>query len=226
MATVLVESEPVASSTAKILLLLAVLLALVPACSQQRRASAVAVLFAAAASAIAFLPHAVSSTWWPVPRTLIAVPLVFAGILSLTANELTNRWKSGIIAGLTLASALLFCAHSNAILTNQQRVNRWDIAQAQAITIYVAEKYPDHQRKIAIVGGRWAYDIAPSAAQGDMNISAFSVGWAIDPMFDEATGINMDVRTAPEYIEICADKPRFPSADSTISLEAEVIVCL
>lgn len=224
MPTLLIKAEPIASSPAKALVLLSILVALIPLSKRRLHISLVALVFALAGWAIALLPHIVSGTWWPVPRTLVAVPMVLAGILGLSSNM--GRWQAGATAGLALAAAVLFCAHSNAVLLNQQRINRWDISQAQEIAYRVAERYPQNHSKIAIVGGKWAYGVAPLAVQGDMNISALSIGWAIDPLFDEATGTDLNVRAAPELAETCTGKPPFPAVESTAEIEGEIVVCL
>lgn len=224
MPTLLIKAEPIAATPAKALLLLSVLFALLPFGRAQLRGRLLALLFGATAWSIALLPHAVSGTWWPVPRTLVAIPMVFAGVLALCsyAGQLQIR----VSAGLALAAAILFCAHSNAILINQQRVNRWDIAQAQDIASRVAERFPQKHLKLAIVGSRSSYAVAPQAAQGDMNLSALSVGWAIDPLFDEATGTDLSVRSAPELAATCAGKSAFPSPESTIETGDEIVICL
>ncbi|MFE0502229.1 hypothetical protein ACFW0P_15770 [Lysobacter soli] len=224
MPKLLFQAEPIASAPAKILALLSVLLLLVPLSRRQLPDTCVALVFAVAALAIALLPHMLSGTWWPVPRTLIAIPMVFAGIISLLSDR--DRWRAGVSAGLAIGAAVLFCAHSNAVLLNQQRVNRWDVAQAQAIANRAAEHFPDNKGKFAIVGGSWAYAVAPRAAQGDMNVSALSVGWAIDPLFDEATGMNLQVRAAPDLAEACAGRRPFPSDDGMLAHGDEIIVCL
>ncbi|MDV3469684.1 hypothetical protein RZA67_13250 [Stenotrophomonas sp. C3(2023)] len=224
MPTLLIKAEPIASTPAKALLMLAVLTVLLPLSSPRRRTVLVALGFAICSWGIALLPHAVTGAWWPVPRTLVAIPMVIAGTLGLSTG--LGRVQAGVAAALTLAAAVLFCAHSNAMLTNQQRVNRWDIAQAQEIAYRVAERYPESYSKLAVVGGTWAYPVAPLAAQGDMNLSAFSIGWAIDPLFDEATGTDMTVRVAPELAEMCASRPKFPAPEATIESGGEIVVCL
>lgn len=224
MPTLLVKAEPIAAAPVKALLLLGLFVAVLPMRSKRIRVSLFALLFGLTAWSIALLPHAVSGTWWPVPRTLVAIPFALAGMLALSTQ--LERNQARVSALLVLTAAVLFSAHSNAMLQNQQRVNRWDIAQAQEIAYRVAERYPQMHGKLAIVGGKWAYPVAPLAAQGDMNLSALSVGWAIDPLFDEATGTDLTVRAAPELAETCSGRAAFPSLESTIETADEIIVCL
>jgi hypothetical protein len=224
MPAILVRAEPIASTPAKAFLLMGICAALIPLSAPRRRVALIAVVFALCGWAIALLPHAVSGTWWPVPRTLVAIPMVLAGVLGLSHG--LGRWQAGIAATLTVTAAVLFCAHSNATLINQQRINRWDIAQAQEIAYRVAERHPEKHAKLAVVGGKWAYPVAPLAVQGDMNLSALSIGWAIDPLFDEATGTDMNVRVAPELTDLCAARSKFPAADSTVESAEEIVVCL
>ena len=62
--------------------------------------------------------------------------------------------------------------------------------------------------------------------QGDMNLSAMSIGWAIDPLFDEATGVKLKVRAAPEFAAECSGKNKFPAGESMIEKNDEVAVFL
>lgn len=224
MPTLLIKAEPIASAPAKALLLMGIIAVLIPLSAPRRRVVLTALVFALCGWAIALLPHALSGSWWPVPRTLVAIPMVLVGVLGLSHG--IGRRQAGIAAAIIVSAAVLFCAHSNAALINQQRVNRWDIAQAQEIAYRVAERYPEKHGKLAVVGGKWAYPVAPLAVQGDMNLSALSIGWAIDPLFDEATGTDLTVRIAPELADLCATKAKFPATDSTVESADEIVVCL
>ena len=183
----------------------------------------VALAFFVAAVCLALLPVVIGSVWWPVPRTLIAVPMAVAGtivLLSLHANA-RLQGLSAIALGM---SAVMFAGHSTSVLNDQQRLNRWDQTKARDIADHVTRQFPA-LHKIALSGASWAYPIAPDMAQGDMNVSALSIGWAVDAVFDEATGVDMSVRVTDEKIA-CASRPRFPLPESTFQAGDEVVVCL
>lgn len=219
-----ITQEPIASTPAKLMILLSLATLLVPTSRRQLKYSAVALTFLFVACCIALFPPFFAGVWWPVPRTLIAIPFALVGTMALSDQK--NHWKTGLAAAFALIASILFAAHSNAALSNQQRLNRWDMAQAQEITYRVAGRFPMNQGKIAIVGGAWSYPLTPGMPQGDMNLSAMSIGWAIDPLFDEATGVNLKVRAAPEFAAECSGKNKFPADESMIEKNDEVAVCL
>ncbi len=219
------KDEPVASGFAKITALMGLFLLLVPRNISQIRPLLGALYLLAISFCIVLVPVAASTVWWPTPRTLIAFPFALAAISLIAAR--VNQGRNNLPAGgLLLLSAFLFSAHSNSMLLNQQRLNRWDMAQAQEIAFRIAERYPDHGTKIAVVGASWHHPLAPGIAQGDMNTSALSIGWAVDALFDETTGSPLDVRSAPELAARCEGRLSFPAPDSTQMIDGEVLVCL
>lgn len=217
--------EPVASPLAKLTCLAGIAILLIPLRTSELRISFIAFYFLLLGLAITLVPVTLSSTWWPVPRTLISIAFVLAGTASLLFSQQKPR---RLLASTTLfmISALLFSAHSNSLLLNQQRLNRWDITQAQAIAIRAATEFPDAPGKIAIAGAHWHHSLAPGIAQGDMNTSALAIGWAVDALFDESTGTDMSVRSAPELVSTCEGRKPFPAKDSMLEVEGEVLVCM
>lgn len=218
------ESETVAGWPAKVIALSAFIGLLASCLRGARRAAWLSLATFLAATAAALIPTAASTVWWPVPRTLIAVPFALAAavaVLSVYGGRMAS------LAGvLLIASAAVFSAHSTQILSNQQRLNRWDQMQARDISQMAVEKFSGHAAKLAIVDSNWGHDVARGIAQGDLNISALSVAWALDPLFDEATGRDQSVRLAPELSEFCSTSPKYPEPASLHLENDEVVVCM
>lgn len=224
VASIFVLDEVVASSVSKLLLLAGLLAALLPLSRQRLSSTAATLVFFAAATLIALLPILVSGTWWPVPRTLIVV--IFATVTTLSLCQDGSGVQLRVAAVLALAGSVFFVGHSNALLGNQLRLNRWDIAKANQIAAVTTARFPDASR-IVLSGTRWYHSSAPSIAQGDMNVSALAVGWAVDPLFDEATGKDVQVRLASDEENlICKGRFEFPHPDSLVETGDEVLVCL
>ncbi|MGF0669378.1 hypothetical protein ACSYHF_02685 [Stenotrophomonas maltophilia group sp. P373] len=221
----LYRSETVASPLAKLTLLAGIAALVIPLGRKELRNSFLAIYFFSIGTAITLVPVSLSSTWWPVPRTLVSLAFVLVGTASIISAD--GRRRRSILAGaLFTVSALLFAAHSNTVLLNQQRLNRWDMAQAQAIALRSTAQFPEASGRIALSGANWYHPLAPGIAQGDMNTSALAVGWAVDALFDEATGLDLHVRNAPDRAAICENRQPFPARDSMIDIDGEVVVCL
>lgn len=219
------KPETVASALAKLTVLAGIAALLVPIRRSEVRNSLLALFFFVIGTAITLVPVSLSSTWWPVPRTLVSFAFVLTGT-ALFINHAGRERRSIVAGALFTASALLFAAQSNTLLLNQQRLNRWDMAQAQAIALRSTTQFPEASGKIAISGADWYHPLAPGIAQGDMNTSAMSIGWAVDALFDEATGLDLHVRTAPDRTAVCEKRQPFPADDSMIEIDGEVVVCL
>ncbi|WP_157825048.1 MULTISPECIES: hypothetical protein [unclassified Stenotrophomonas] len=218
------DSETVAGWPAKILALAGFFVLLASSLRGYRRAGWLSLVTFLAATAAALIPTAASTIWWPVPRTLIAVPFALAAAIALLA---ARGGRLATLAGVLLvASAGIFSAHSTQILSNQQRLNRWDQMQARDITQMAAGKFSGQASKLALVDSDWGHDVAREIAQGDLNISALSVAWALDPLFDEATGSDQTVRLAPEFSEFCSTSPKYPDPASLHLENGEVVVCM
>lgn len=218
------KSETVASWPPKALALAAFIILLATSLRKHSPYARLAIVTFLAATAAALIPVAASEAWWPVPRTLIAIPFALAVSIGVLAPVASSRqpW----VGIMLIVSGFIFAAHSQSILFNQQRLNRWDQMQARDISQLAAAKFPEVASKLAIVEPRWSHDIAQEITQGDLNVSALSVPWAIDSLFDESTGRDQQVRLAPEFGEICASSPKYPDPASMHLEKDEVIVCL
>lgn len=186
-----------------------------------------AILFAVIGTIMALLPVAVGSVWWPVPRTLIALPLVIVGCLALLMPARHTRFAF-IPQILASVSVVLFCGLNYSILLDQQRLNRWDMETSRSIASAVATSYPDNKKPIILHGASWTYPVAPNMAIGDMNISALSVDWSADALMEEAAGKVMEVRLADPGLTTahCGGRARFPASGSIYETPDALHICL
>jgi len=219
------KSEPIAAWPAKVLPLVALGLFLLWSVIDRSISQLLAALIClVAGTAAALIPVTATEIWWPVPRTLIAVPFAIASAISIAS---IGRHRLGSLFGLILVgSACIFSAHSQSMLFNQQRLNRWDQMRAYDISQRAAEKFPGVAPKLAIVDPSWGYNVAPSIIQGDLNSSAFIVSWAIDSLFDEATGRDQSVRLAPELSDFCQTSKKYPDPYALHLRGEEIVVCM
>lgn len=221
-------SEQLIPLIAKAGVLMAMLL-LASVCLMERRFMQLvgALLFVVLGTIFALLPIAVGSVWWPVPRTLITLPLVIVGCLALLLPVRQIRFAT-VPQTFAAVSVVLFCGLNYSILIDQQRLNRWDMETGRAIAEAVASTFPDSQKPLILNGASWSYPVAPAMALGDMNVSALSIGWAADALIEEAAGKPLDVRVGDPAAATaaCANRPRFPVAESVYDSPEGIQICL
>lgn len=175
---------------------------------------------------LALAPAAISGVWWPMPRTLIALPLAIAlglCVLSFGASETQVRVATVVL----FVAGAVFAGKSGSLLVNQQRLNRWDMGLAREIVLKVAEsRQLDEATPIVIHRASWAYEVDKVMPIGDANTSAVNVGWSVDALFEEASGRKLQVTLGTESDKTCAGAPRFPTTGSIRSVDQAVHVCL
>lgn len=176
--------------------------------------------------AIALLPTSISGVWWPVPRTLIAMPVAVAlgiAIFSFGASRAQVR-----VASVALFFAVaIFSGKSGWLLENQQRLNRWDIARAREIVTKISEiRQLDASTPILIHRAKWTYEVDQGMPLGDANTSAFASVWAVDPLFEEASGRRLNVKSGVQGDTRCENVPSFPHSGSIREVEGTIHVCL
>lgn len=224
VSTLTIGDEPVVSAVPKFALLLVLAVVLLARPPSRMRAGIYALMVFFVAACLALLPVALSAVWWPVPRTLIAFPLVLIGTIALLAH----RPHAAIVAiswSVLLFAATLFTAHSNSVLDNQLRLNRWDMLKANSIYTVASQRFGG-QPKIVLNQPRWTYAAAPDIADGDLNVSGLSTDWAVKSLFAEATGTQVSVRITHSYAKDCAARAPFPAGTSLFQAGDEVVVCL
>lgn len=194
--------------------------------SEQWAQVAVGALVLAMGVILALLPASVSGVWWPVPRTLVALPLALAlGIATFSLGA--SRGQVRLASGALFMMAAIFAGKSGSLLVDQQRLNRWDISLAREIFLKIAQdRQADTPPPIVIHRAKWAYELGQSMPIGDANVSAFSVAWSVDALFEEATGRRVQVTVGAEADKICANVPSFPASASIIDLDGTKHVCL
>lgn len=177
------------------------------------------------AIAIALLPTSISGEWWPMPRTLIALPLAVALGIAILSIGASRFQLYAAIAALFIAS-VIFSGKSGALLLDQQRLNRWDIGLARDVIQKISEtRQVDASTPILIHRAKWAHEIDQSMPIGDANTSALSVGWAVDALFEEATGRRLNVKLGVQGDMVCDKSPSFPNSGSIHQVDGVVHVC-
>lgn len=175
---------------------------------------------------LTLLPTSISGVWWPVPRTLIVMPLAIAlgiAILSFDASRVQVRVASVAL----LIAVAIFSGKSGWLLENQQRLNRWDIGLARDIVMRISEtRQIDATTPILIHRAKWTYETDPSMPLGDANTSALTSRWAVDPLFEEASGRRLNVKSGDEGDKTCENSPSFPNSGSIREVEGALHVCL
>jgi hypothetical protein len=175
---------------------------------------------------LSLAPAAISGVWWPMPRTLIAMPLAIAlGICILSFGA--SRIQVQVATVALFIAAAVFAGKSGSLLVNQQRLNRWDMGLAREIVLKVAEgRQIDASTPIVIHRATWAYEVDKAMPIGDANTSAVNVGWSVDALFEEASGRKVQVTLGAETDKTCDNAPRFPTAGSIRVVDGATHVCL
>lgn len=221
----LFKNENFFSSLSKMLILAAIsAVAIGAAINRNWKSVAISAILLVIAILLSIGPVSAAAVWWPVPRTLIAIPFGLAGIIVMLGTGATRTAQS-LAAGILVFAAMVLGAHSTRILLDQQRLNRWDAATAMRIVEKVETSAPE-ARKLALVNPAYTYDIGQSLPTGDMNVSALSVPYAVDPLFEEVTGKQKEVRLAPELANECLTKPKFPKEGSVYLKSDEAVICM
>lgn len=175
---------------------------------------------------LALAPNTFSGVWWPVPRTLIALPLAIAlavVVLSFGARRGQIRAASGAL----FIAVVILAGKSGSLLMDQQRLNRWDMELAREIVFKIAEnRQIDPSTPIVIHRAKWAHEIGEGMPIGDTNTSALKVNWAVDALFEEASGRKMQITQGSERDKICTNAPVFPTTGSILEVNGTIHVCL
>ncbi len=224
--TIVQENENFLSRTAKVLILLSMGIAFFAAIISEPKRALLGLAVVAIIFVLALLPVSIAAVWWPAPRTLIAIPMAFsAGILFWTRGFAKPSVSSGVVVAALGLTCMLLAVHSSKILLNQQRLNRWDMQLAAQIASRAGERFPN-AKSLAVVGAPYAYGIDPQMPSGDMNLSALSVPYAIDPLFEEATGRQLEIRLAPELVAECSSRKSFPDDEGIFVKGEETVICM
>jgi hypothetical protein len=222
---ILLQGEPILSQTIKYLLLALTLgFTLKVSLSNMKVAIWVAVIFATMFAGSIFFIF-ISGSWWPVPRAMYGIGFTF-GITVATLSVWLRPEDTKPFLVLASATALGLCFHSSAMLNDQLRLNRWDLWIAGQIAKDLSERKVSPHTRIQVVGAGWKHPIGPKTTQGDINVSALAIDWAIRPLFAEATGRDWNVDSIARMPEVCSPDAYWPSPDSIRVYPERVVVCM
>ncbi len=172
---------------------------------------------------------AVVEFFWPVPRAMAHVAIVWGGVLVLAGlcwPRPARRWLLGLACLILLA----FVGTDNRILNDQFRLNLRDLAMANRILARV-ESAPGFlpTTPVAIIGVKAEYPLGFATSDMDMNYSAFGATWANLAILREVSGYNLQTADAGAMAaagDYCRTTAPWP-ADGSVSMRNGVaIVCL
>jgi hypothetical protein len=217
------STEPVLSSAVKILLLVTIIGSILKiGINKPQVAMGCIVLFAILSAGSIFLVS-ISAVWWPVPRAIYGIGFTYG--LTLVAISIWLDKHQELFIGIIITIALGLIFHSNAILYDQLRVNRWDLWTAGALAHDLANAGVKQEQKVYLVGA-WKYSSGPKTAYRDLNISAFSMSSTAKYVMQEATGRKWDIDAIEGNSDVCPPESLWPSEKSIRTLQQRVIVCM
>ena len=167
--------------------------------------------------------------WWPAPRVLSSTGILVGGILVIGCLSIQAKFRT-ILFFLAFPVIFSFIGVNNHILSDQMKVNMRDIQKANRI-IARLEAHPDFNKvkRLAVLGGRWNYQIPIKTATMDMNISSFLPSWSKREILKEVSGYDFgspteeDVIVAEEYYK---NHLHWPHPESVTIVEDLAIICL
>jgi len=223
--SVLFESEPIRSAASKWLLNALLVASVVLVAVQRKRAAVLVLTLLLVMLAGSVLLVSISREWWPVPRAIYSIGFAF-GIGLSVATALAGA--SRVMASLIAVAAFVASMESASILHDQGRLNRWDLAMASALAHDVLAASGGQRLPLVISTGPGyqPYSLAPHTAQGDLNLSALQVPWALQRLISESTGNEWQV-TVQLSSSDCEGQARWPAPDGIIILGGQkALVCL
>lgn len=174
---------------------------------------------------------AAGSAWWPVPRVLGGIVVIWAmGIywLFYLFRQRWSAWAVAIPVGISLLGA---AAIGHRIHSDQMLVNGYDRLLAGEIYHSLNELPGFNDRtKIAIVNRnmRWAHPAPLPTAYMDLNMTAFALTGAQQGVLRMTTGHELTtIEPAEHHIQICDTIPYWPTAGFTaMTGDGDAVVCL
>ncbi|MDF2817273.1 MAG: hypothetical protein K0S73_1213 [Stenotrophomonas rhizophila] len=174
---------------------------------------------------------AVGQAWWPVPRVLGGIVVVWSmGVywLFYLFRGRWEQWAIGVPVGVSLLGA---AAIGHRIHSDQMLVNGYDKLLAAEI-YHSLNEHPEFndQTRIAIVNRnmRWAHPAPLPTAFMDLNMTAFALTGSQQGILRMTTGHPLTtVEPTPEHIKVCDSIPFWPSKGYTaITPSGDAVVCL
>lgn len=172
-------------------------------------------------------------SWWPVPRVVAHVSVLF-GLILLSADFcLQNpvRIRVGFVTGISRFITLVgFVFLSNQILVDQQRLNDWDRLMANRIVsrLEMIANF-ENIKSVSISGGSWAFPKKLRTIQGDLNVSSFYPEHSKVSLLSEVSGYKFEYANADDAVkgaEYCKDRQPWPHAESVVVFGNLAVICL
>lgn len=195
------------------------------------RRAVVALLLAALIPIAGIGVIAVGNAWWPVPRVLGGIVVVWAMGVYWLFYLFSRRWQKWLVGILVSLSLLGAAAIGHRIHSDQMLLNGYD--KVLAAEIYRSlNQHPDFtdRTKIAIVNRnmRWAHPAPLRTAYMDLNMTAFALTGAQQGVLRMTTGHELStIEPTADQIKVCDSLPVWPAAGfTTITASGEAVVCL
>lgn len=187
-------------------------------------------LLTVVAAYVVFAGVATNKAFWPMPRTLTGMGVLWAGVatIALVASSTMIRKTTIVLSCILLLS---FAGLSNQVFLDQGRVNLRDMLQATRLLVQI-ESQPgfDKARKLAIVGGGWGYESSIPMAVGDLNMSVLYPPWGKLGLFREVSGYLFEYPSEEQWKQAqahCASVKPWPSPENSAKIIDNLIVlCL
>lgn len=174
---------------------------------------------------------AVGAVWWPAPRVLGGVVVVWAMGVYWLAWFLNGRLGRPLVAGTGCTLLLGFIAVGHRIHGDQLQLNAMDRLLAQRVyaELITLNGFND-QTPVVVVNRRlsWAHPLTLPTAWMDLNLTAFADKRAIGGLLQISNGRTLNVVPAtPADNEQCAAQSAWPDHDfATVRAVGDVLVCL
>lgn len=173
---------------------------------------------------------AVGAVWWPAPRILGGIVLVWAmGIYWLAWFARGNLGRVLVAAGAGVL-LLAFVAVGHRVHSDQAQLNGFDRLLAQRIYSRLAQVQGyTEQTPVVVVNTRlkWAHPLPLATAYMDLNLTAFADKRAVKGLLELSNGRKLQV-VIPEAadVEFCNISASWPDPGFASMQQGRAIVCL
>lgn len=158
---------------------------------------------------------AAGALWWPAPRILGGIVLVWAMGIYWLAWVACGRWGKRLVAATSAVLLLSFVAVGHRVHSDQQQLNGFDRLLAQRVYtgLIQLEGYTE-QTPVAVVNSRlkWAHPLPLATAYMDLNLTAFADKRAIKGLLELSNGRRLQFALPGEadtrYCEAAATWPQ------------------
>ncbi|MBY6279165.1 glucosyltransferase domain-containing protein [Stenotrophomonas maltophilia] len=174
---------------------------------------------------------AAGKAWWPVPRVLGGIVVVWAmGVYWLFFLG-RKRWQQWVVAVPIGVSLLGAAAVGHRIHSDQMLVNGYDKLLAAEI-YHSLNQLPGFNDRVPISivnrNMRWAHPARLPTAYMDLNMTAFALTGAQQGVLRMTTGHELNtVEPTPDHIKVCEAIPSWPTKGfSALAPDGAAVVCL